>query len=196
MAYFTVPPDSATAPSTVVRIVSNLDEPLSVFAPESNQRAFTAVLKTNEPGKTFELTVATVPPFAPGMVQGQITLKTSSTNTPVISVPAMLQVQPAITVMPPVISLPFTPLDAATTNVLTIRNASTNSFKLTDAAINAKGVEFQINEKEPGRLFTVTLVFPRGFEPPPGAPLEFSAKSSHPQYPLIKAPVTSVPRPH
>ena len=179
MAYFTVSPDSSSAPSTVVHIVSNMEEPLAVFAPESNQRAFTAVLKTNEPGKTFELTVTALPPFSPGMVQGQIIMKTSSSSTPVVSVPAMLHVQPAITIMPPQISLPFTPLAAAVTNILIIKNASTNFLKLTEPIINAKGVELQVNEKDPGHVFTVTLIFPRGFEPPAGAPVEFSAKTSH-----------------
>jgi len=41
------------------------------------------------------LIVKTVPPLVVGMAQGQITLKTSSTNLPVLIVPALANVQPA-----------------------------------------------------------------------------------------------------
>jgi hypothetical protein len=195
MAYFNVPPDSSAPASTVVHIVSNLPEPLTVFPPESNQPAFTAVLKTNEAGKHFELTITAVPPFSSGTIQGQIKLKTSSSNTPLLSVSAMAHVQPAITVSPPRITLPGPPLAAEVTNTLTIQNVGTNFLKLTEAAVNAKGVEVQVHEAQPGHLFIVSLIFLRGFEAPAGAPVEFSVKSSHPQYPVIKAPVTWVPRP-
>ena len=194
MAYFTVPPDAASAPSTVIRIVSNLELPLTVFPPESNSPNFTAVLKTNEPGKSFEVVITAVPPFASGSVQGQIVLKTSSTATPVISIPAMAHIQPAITVTPPQISLPAPPFAAPVTNTLTIQNAGTNVLKLSDAAVNAKDVAVQISEPQPGRLFNVTLVFPRGFDPAAGPPIEFSVKSSHPKYPVIRAPINLAPR--
>jgi hypothetical protein len=195
MAYFSIQPDSSSAVSNVVHIISNMEEPLGLLPPESNQRAFTAVLKTNEAGKKFELTIVALPPFSPGSMQGQIILKTTSTNNPVISVAAMANVQPAVTIMPPIISLPFTPLDAPATNVLTIRNVSTNFITLIEPTINAKDVDLKVAEQQPGRLFTATLVFPRGYQPAPGAPVEFTAKTSHPQYPIIRAMVNAVPRP-
>lgn len=81
---------TAETPSngTIVRIVSNEDLPLTLSAPESSHPAFATELSTNQPGKEFQLLVRTVPPLPAGNVQGQITLKTSSTNMPVIQVTA------------------------------------------------------------------------------------------------------------
>ena len=66
--------------------------------PESNNRMFSAQLVTNEPGKGYQLKISTVPPLRAGSVQGQITLKTSWTNTPVIPVTVVANVRPAVMV--------------------------------------------------------------------------------------------------
>ena len=79
----------APSNATTVRIVSNEEFPLTLSAPESSHPAFTAELSTNQPGKEFQLLVKTVPPLPAGNVHGQITLKTSSTNMPVIQVNAL-----------------------------------------------------------------------------------------------------------
>jgi hypothetical protein len=194
MAYFSPSEDSQSVPPCTVHIISNLEEPLTLFSVESNNKTFTAVLKTNEPGKHYELIISAVPPFSPGTVQGQIVMKTSWTNTPVLNVSTMASVQPAVTLAPGQINLPAAPLETAVNSTLTIINNGPDSLKLSDAAISAHGVDVQINELQPGRTFTVSLVFPKGFEPPFGLPLEFSVKSSHSKYSLLKAPVNFAPR--
>ena len=103
MAVLNVTAESPSA-TTTVRIVSNEEAPLTLSAPEGNNAAFAAELKTNVPGKQFELVVRTVPPVAAN-VQGQITLKTSSTNVPVINVTAWANVQPVVVAMPAQIAL-------------------------------------------------------------------------------------------
>src|SRR5512137_53484 len=92
MAVLNVTAESPSA-ATTVRIVSNEEAPLALSAPESNNPAFAAELRTNQPGKEFEMVIRTVPPVA-GSMYGQITLKTSSTNLPVINVTAWANVQP------------------------------------------------------------------------------------------------------
>ena len=194
MAYFSPNEDSQSVPPCTVHIISNLEEPLKLFPPESNNKTFSAVLKTNEPGKHYELIISALPPFSPGTVQGQVVMKTSWTNTPLLSVSTMASVQPAVTLAPGQINLPAAPLETAVNSTLTIQNNGTNSLKLSDPTISAHGVDVQINELQPGRTFTVSLVFPKGFEPPFGLPLEFSVKTSHSKYAVIKAPVTFAPR--
>src|ERR1017187_6139405 len=68
------------------RVLLTLLEPITLSAPESNNRAFTAQLATKQPGKEFQLTISAAPPFEPGKTQAQITLKTSSTNMPLITI--------------------------------------------------------------------------------------------------------------
>jgi hypothetical protein len=177
------------ANATSVRIVSNEESPLSVFAPESNNGAFAAELRTNQVGKEFELIVRTVPPLPAGNVQGQITLRTSSTNLPVINVGVFANHQPAVLVTPPQITLPASPLANLVPANVAIRNNGTNALVLTGAAVNAKGVEVQLKEVQPGRYFTLMVIFPVGFEIAPGELVELSVKSNHPQFPDIKVPI-------
>ena len=98
-----IPADAPRA-STVIRITSNLEEPLKLQLPESNNKSFTTQLRETKPGKEFELTVTANVPIT--NAQGQITLKTSATNSPEITVTAWANVQPAIAIMPPSITLP------------------------------------------------------------------------------------------
>ena len=52
MAVLNIPPDAETA-SVVVNITNHTEEAFSLSAPESNNRAFAAELKTIEPGKGY-----------------------------------------------------------------------------------------------------------------------------------------------
>ena len=185
----------AQSNATTVRIVSNEQEPLTLSAPENSNPAFAVELKTNQPGKEFELTVRTVPPLPPGNRQGQITLKTSSTNMPVINVNAWANVQPMVAVMPSQISLPAAPLTNPMPYTLTLRNNSTNALALSEPMVTAPGVDVQLKEIETGRVFSATLTFPVGFELAPGKLAEFNIKSSHADLPVVKVPILSLPSP-
>ena len=194
-AVLNIPVDSPESASTVVKVINNMEEPVTLSAPESNNKSFQAVLKTNQPGKEYEVTIKPVPPLAAGSVQGQITLKTSSTNVPVVTVTAWANVQPALAVMPPQITLPGGPLNSKTTPTITIQNNSTNLVTLSDPAITAKDVDVQLKEMIPGKSFNATLSFPQGFQISQGQQVEFTVKSSNPNFPVIKVPVNQMPPP-
>ena len=181
--------------SVTVRITNNTEQPLIVYPPESNNKAFTAEMTTNQPGKVFEVVVKTVPPLAAGSVTGNINLKTSATNMPTISITAFVNVQPVVTVNPPSITLPAGPVAQVLPSVVTIRNTGTNALVLSEPAINVKGVDVQLKEVEPGRHFTVTLTFPVGFEIAPGNQVELTLKSNQAQSPVLKVPVQQPIRP-
>ena len=186
--------ESASA-STTVRILNNEEAPLTLSAPASSNPAFAVELRTNQPGKEFQLIIKTVPPLPPGNAQGQVSMKTSSTNMPVINVSVWANVQPVLTVMPPQIGLGAAPLANATAAVVSIRNNGTNTLALSEPAVNAKGVDMQLKEVEAGRSFTLALNFPAGFEIAQGERIELSVRSSHPQFPSIKVPVVQAARP-
>lgn len=193
MAVLNVTSESPST-ATTVRIVNNEEGPLTLSAPESNNRAFAAELRTNQPGKEFEMIIRTVPPVA-GSMYGQITLKTSSTNLAVLNVTAWANVQAAVVAMPAQIVLPMAPLANPMPSTVSIRNNGTNTLILSEPAINAKGVDVQLRETEPGRGFALALNFPAGFEIAQGEKVELSVKSNHPQFPNIKVPVLQPPRP-
>ena len=184
-----IPPDAPNA-STVVKIINNMEEPLAVFAPEVNNQSFTAELKTNTPGKEYQVTIGTSASLSAGNTQGKVMLKTSATNTPVLEVPFWANSQPALMVIPQQITLPQAPLTAKSTPSVTIQN--TNLVTLSEPTINIPGVEVQLKEMQPGKVFNALLTFPEGFEIPQGQQVTFTAKSSNPKFPLIKVPVTQL----
>lgn len=185
--------DSVSNVTTTVRIVNNQDEPLALSPPESNNRFFRAELKTNQPGKEFELTVRTVPPFDPMNTQGVISLKTSATNTPTLSVTAMAVLQPPLLTTPDRIVLPAEPLGAEWSTAVTIRNQLKAALQLTEPKINDERVKFDVQEKEPGRVYNISFTFPVGFQLKPDLSTQFSIKSSHAANPLIMISVTKPP---
>jgi hypothetical protein len=187
--------DAASNVSTVVRIVSNLEEPLTLSEPESNQRALAAELKTVHPGKEYQLLIKVVPPLGPGNVFGRISLKTSSPKTPLLEIPVYAIAQRTVTVAPAQLVLPPLPITNIVASAVSIRSLWTNSLELSEPTFTAKGVDIRLNELQPGRLFTVTLIFPQGFHIAQGEKAELTLKSNHPQYPVISVPVFQTARP-
>jgi hypothetical protein len=189
-----VPAESLQPVKTEVKIVNNTEEKLTLSAPESNNKSFKAELETVTPGKEFKVIITTVPPLESGNIQGQVTLKSSSAEMPVINISVWGSVLAAVSVSPGQIMLPAGPLPAKQTASVTIHNNSTNSISLSDAAVDAKGVEVQITELQPGKMFNAMLSFPQGFEMVPGTPVNFSVKTTHAKHPLLKVPVMQMPK--
>jgi hypothetical protein len=181
--------------SVTVVITNNLPELITLFAPQCNNPAFVAELKTNQPGKEFRLVIAPVAPLPWGTSQAQISLKTSSTNMPVINITALANVKPPVTINPPQIVLPAAPLARAQTNTLSLIDNSTNAIALSDLMVNATGVDVQLKEVLPGRSFAAILTFPQGFEVLPGQKVELSIKSSLPLMSVLRVPILQAPRP-
>lgn len=198
-AVLNVVADSQSNAPALVRILSNEEQPVTLSNPESNNRAFAAELKTVQPGKEFQLVISAVLPLSPGNVQGQITLKTSSTNVPAISVTAVVVVQPAVEVLPARIMLPPGPISKSQPHTISIRNNAAAPLTLSEPVVMpaegiATNVDVQMKEVEPGRRFTLTLTFPTGFEIAPGQNVELSVKSSHPQFQIIKVAIQQAQR--
>jgi hypothetical protein len=189
IAVFSFGPDFQTNESRVIKLLSNMDEPVTLSEPVCTNRSFRAELKTVREGKEFELRVSVLPPLGPGSLAVPVTLRTSSSRMPVVSITAYAMVQPALTVTPPRILLPSTPLVNAEEFTVTIRNNGTNAVALSEPAINAQGANVHLAEVQPGRLFNLMFQFPAGFLSQTGDPLEARVKSNHPQSPTIIVPI-------
>jgi Protein of unknown function (DUF1573) len=189
IATFNFGPDFQTNETRVIRLVSNMDEPVTISEPVCTNSLFRAALKAVQQGKEFELQVSVLPPVPPGSTVAQITLKTSAPRMPVVLVTAYAMAQPAVTVMPPRLRLPPPPLTAPVQFSVRIENHSTNSLVLSEPSINAKGPIVWLGELQPGRLFELNVNFPAGFSAPPGEQLEARIKSNHPQFSSLIVPV-------
>ncbi len=190
-AVMNVPADVPTNINSVVRIVDNLDTPLTIYEVKSSSSNFTAELKTNQPGKEFSLIIRPVPPMAPGNVQGLVTVKsrTGETNQPDINITTLAMVQAAVMAIPNQIILPAGAISNKLPVTVTVQNNVSAPLKLSDPTVNAKGVDVEVQETQAGRLFSVTLNFPEGFKITPGENPELTIKTSHPQYASIRVPI-------
>ena len=188
---------SAESPSnsTFVRIISHMEEPLTLSNLRVSSSAFAVELQTNSPGKEYQLHIRTAPPWPTNNQQGQITLNSSATNSPLISISALANVQPVVTTIPYQLRLPAPPLTNGTSALLWVRNNGTNALTLSEPVVNAKDVTVQLAEDQPGRMMTLTLNFPPGFEIPPGENVALRVKSNHPQFPVITVPILQPSRP-
>ncbi len=189
MAMFTFSDESQTNETRIVRIVSNLEEPLVLSDLVSTNKYFQAELKTVIPGKEFALHVTAVPPFTAHTTMAPIHLKTSSSNTPTIDVTAYAILQPALAASPEQLWLPAGPTPNTLKSSLIFRNSGTNLVKISEPRANVPGVEMQLQETQPGRMFTLLVTFPAGFVVEPGQKVEIAVNSDHPKYPVIKVPV-------
>jgi hypothetical protein len=188
---------SAEAPSnaTSIRIISNLDEPLTLSDLANGDSSLVVELQTNQPGREYQVNVRTKPPWPTNSQQGHITLRTSATNAPLVDIPSYVNVQPIVVAYPYVVRLPAPPLTNTVSTMVQVRNNGTNVVVLSEPVVTAAGVDAQIKVDEPGRRMTVTLNFPAGFEVAAGSNVELRVKTDHPLVPLLKVPIIQFARP-
>src|SRR5439155_7376787 len=87
---FNVSSEVQTNETKVVRIMSDLEQPVDLSDLQCTNHTFRAELKTVKEGKEFELAITAVPPFTSSPVIAPITMKTSSAKMPTLTVSAYL----------------------------------------------------------------------------------------------------------
>ena len=195
-AHFTLVEGEATNDTKVVRITSNLDEPLTLQPPESTSTAFKTELKTIQPGKEFELHISYASEATnSARAQGNITIKTSATNMPVISVTTYAMVQPVLMAMPQSVQLPAAPWKTEYKHSVMIRNSGSAAVQITEPQVTAEGVGVKMIEAQPGKVFSVNLSFPQDFQIPAGKTVELTLKTSHPKNPVLRIPIRQLAAP-
>lgn len=173
----------------VVRIVNNQPEPIKLGPPVCTNQSFKTELKEIREGKEYELHVQTAPSLNLGTIMATITVPTSSSNLPLISITAYAIVQPVVTVAPSQIILPANVAISGTRQMLTVRNNGSLPLEVSEAAVNVPGVQVQVLPSVPGRLFTITLNFPTNFAVSLAQRMEVTVKTTHPQAPELKVPI-------
>lgn len=197
-AFFNVSSEAATDEVRVIRIVNHTEAPLVLSDLECTNKAFRAELATVKPDKEFEVRVSVNPPFTSTYVQGSISLKTTSTNLPVVNIPVYANVQPAVQAIPSQIYLPAGPLASAMQPSVTVRNTGTNALVITEPAINLAGAGVTVREVQAGKVYTLSLNIPAGTLLQPTQQVALTFKSNHPKYPTLRVPVfqqQAAPRP-
>ena len=193
LAMFNVSSEMLSNETRVVRITNNEQTPLLLSDLDTGNAAFQAELKTLEEGKVYEVRVTAVPPFTNNTVISTVTVKTSSSEVPVLRITAYALVQPVLAPNPQTLTLPPGPFTNPFTASVTVRNNGTNVVSLSDAKLSVPGVPVELKTTQPGQVFTVSATFPAGFNPTPGQLIELSVRTSHPKFPVLKVPVFPAP---
>lgn len=188
--YFTPQEDAQTVETQLVRIVNNTNVPLELAPPECSNKTFAAELRTLKAGKEFEVRISAKPPFGRGTIQGPITLHTSSKDQPVLSIDGIVIVRLPIMALPSQLLLGPAPLVAATKLAVTLRSSGSGEVSVSEPRVNVPGVAATLKELQPGRVFNIMLSFPAGFEIKASEPVELRVKTSHPQCPLVRVPIS------
>lgn len=183
--------ESVSNSTVSVHVVNNTDQPFTLTNPVSNNKGIAAEIKSVKEDKEYEVVVRTVPPFDPANTQGLITMQSTLSNAPTVTVTVLVIMQPSIVVSPDRVVLPAGKLAEQTTSTVLIRNQLKAPLKLSDAQLNSKAVKFEVKETEPGVAFTINFTFPAGFEFPAEGGLELTVKTSNERTPLIKIPLSA-----
>jgi hypothetical protein len=181
--------DGELGEAGIVNIKNNLTEPVTLGKPVCDNPAFTAELKTIVPEREFQLTVRVVKAVGGAMLQGNVTMQTGSSRTPSVLVPVLILPQAQITLVPPVITLPFGPLPMATNLAVTLSNQGRHLLAIADAKIDAGGVGVKFKETQPGLEFVFTLLFPEGFTLSHDRETTLTITTKNSEIPVITVPL-------
>lgn len=184
-----IAPDASQETNEVVHIINNEDQPLLLAPPVSSRPTIAAELKTNTPGKSYDLIIKTVPPLPAGNDQAIVTLGTLSSNAEPIRIGVMASVQPVVLVTPPEIAMPAGPLETNKTISVLLQNKASHPLALSEPSVNAPGATASIVVSQPGQVFMATVDFAKGFVAPVGSPVEVTVKTDNPREPVVKIPV-------
>ncbi len=194
-AYFNLNSETATNETKAIRIVSNLEAPLTLSEPEFTNASFTATLKTVTPGKEFDLLVTPVLPLPTTYASTVISLKTSSDKVPVLKVQATAMMQPVVAVVPSMVMLPEVKVPGAAKPAVTVRNTGAAPLTLSNAQVkDMPGAKVEVKELQPGRVFRLTFDLPADAKLEPGQRVEATVETSHPKHALLSIPIVPAPR--
>lgn len=193
-AYMSVPPESDTPTSTVVHIINQGSNGITLSNPTCANNKFKVALKETVPGKEFELTITAMTPLPAGNNIGTISVNTSSTNVPVLTITALAMVQQSIGIAPLQIVLPPEVLSPST-NIVTITANGKKPLTLSDLKVCCdKGIQSELKEIMPGRVYHLLTMIPAGFHIPAGEHYHISLKSNSAEKPEIDIPISQFPR--
>jgi len=143
------------------KITNNLPKPLVLKDAKVDSPMFRATLKEVEPGKVYEVTVATVPPLREGPIPAKLIIETDNPELPKIEQNFSPYVMPRLSLMPPSMSLP----DSVTvdiTRIVTLRNEGPTPVHVTNVTSTEQAIQTELRTKVDGKQYEILLKIPKG----------------------------------
>ncbi len=181
--------DRNTPQSTTLKIISHLEEPLKILNVNSSEEAFRAEVKPIIAGKEYELVVTTVPPISVGSTRGTITLQTSSSKKPTVSITANCYLPVPVQVAPSRLVLLDAPLPQAMERTIYVTHNVAGPLKISDVEVDLENVEVRVAEKVPGKRYAIVMKFPAGFRLPEEGTASLRFKTDDPTAPSVEVPI-------
>jgi hypothetical protein len=172
-----------------VTISNQVEGALNITDLHSDNPRFEAALKEVVPGKSFELTVTTVPPLPDGTQTGRITMKSSNPQMPELVVQAVETLLPAIQVAPTELMFANAKLTAPEKRFAVVLNHRGADLHVSELTTNAPGAEIASNMAPDGKQLTITILFPAGFEIHKTDRFSLRGKINQPSMPTFEIPI-------
>ncbi len=159
------------ASTRILNITNNTDKPLNALVAPASDGQFTYEMVETEKGQKFELRVTANPPFKPGALKSNAVIKTNIDEQKEIKIVARATVPARLDLQPSVISLrPEKARSGAkgVSRVVRFTNYGPTEVKILSATIDDPSVTATVNERTPGKAYTVLLQFPKDYKVPAG----------------------------
>lgn len=173
----------------VLNIQNNTDKPLELTMAKESDGGFDFELITKEPGQKYELRVTAKPPFEAGMMKGDANFTTNIDEQKTLSVVARATVPERLDVQPKSITISSrSATDRGMSRVIRLTNYGNTDVKVTDVSSDDPAIKLTLNERTPGKAYTVLVELPPNYEPP-ATGRNITLKTTDSKSPTIQVPV-------
>ncbi len=151
----------------ILKITNNTEDPLTLKLSKDKDGPFSFNLVEKEKGKSFELKIKITPPYSPGRLRGKIDITTNIEGQESIPVNAHATVPERLDVQPSQVVIDQNrPTKNVTSRPIRLTNYGASDVKVLEATSTDPKIKVALNERTPGRAYTVTLDMPAGYAPP------------------------------
>jgi hypothetical protein len=180
-------PNQSLARSTTLR--NETDEPLKLTTPVSDNPLFRPELKTIIPDKEYELVVTTGTPLPEGTQSARITMGSTVSKMPKITIEAVITLLAPVQIAPTQITLTAPKLAAPEKRFAVIMSHRGADLQLSDVATDAPGAQLTTALSPDRKQATITVTFPAGFEMKPDSQFVLRGKTNQPSAPTFEVPI-------
>jgi hypothetical protein len=179
-----------------VQIFNRTDQALTLGPPACTNFEFKTTLKPVRPGKEFELQIIwsnSLPvslktkKFRSASPAAYITVMTSNTNIPVVSIPVEISPRPLF-IVPESAKLETVNVGRGYLScAFSVYSQGEWPWEISEASVNAETISTHVKREGAGNSYSVSAIFRPDLDPKEN--LAFTIKTTHPAVPILKIPI-------
>jgi Protein of unknown function (DUF1573) len=180
-------PNSVSASATV-HVTNSGVQLLELYEPtisSSKSNFFTLTMKTNIPGREYEVTIVTEPRQTFKLDYGKLTIHTSLSNQPTISTAFMVAPSPWFRIEPAHIMVPAGSTNKVVSNITVVNNAPYHVF-LSNPRCSDPSIPVTLGTERTGEVYNLRATIPTNYHN--NEPLTVTVDTSNTNQPSISVP--------